>query len=126
MDEKNEALRKDKHDVEDLRIDYGKEENDVEESEVKNKKKKLTPEEEMEIVKRVRSQTRSEYADMSSKGQYNATSSIVILVLAVMVLFTVANHIMTSTRTSGGKVQTRQTTEQSADRAGSNTADSEK
>lgn len=126
MDEKKETLRKDERDMEDLRIDYRKEENDIEESENKNKKKKLTPEEELEIVKRVRSQTRSEYADMSSKGQYNATSSIVILILAVMVLFIVANHIMTSTRTSGGKVQTRQTTEQSADRVGSDTADSEK
>ena len=112
MDEKKETLRKDKR--------------DVEESEVKNKKKKLTPEEEMEIVKRVRSQTRSEYADMSSKSQYNATSSIVIMILAVMVLFIVANHVVTSTRTSGGKMETRQTTEQSADRAGSDTTDSEK
>lgn len=126
MDEKKETLRKDERDVEDLRIDYKEEENDVEESEVKNKKKKLTPEEEMEIVKRVRSQTRSEYADMSSKSQYNATSSIVIMILAVMVLFIVDNHIMTSTRTSGGKMETRQTTEQSADRAGSDITDSEK
>lgn len=126
MDEKKETLRKDERDVEDLRIDYEEEENDVEESEVKNKKKKLTPEEEMEIVKRVRLQTRSEYADMSSKSQYNATSSIVIMIIAVMVLFIVANHVVTSTRTSGGKMETRQTTEQSADRAGSDTTDSEK
>lgn len=112
MDEKKETLRKD--------------ERDVEESEVKNKKKKLTPEEEMEIVKRVRSQTRSEYADMSSKSQYNATSSIVIMIIAVMVLFIVANHVVTSTRTSDGKMETRQTTEQNADRAGSDTTDSEK
>lgn len=126
MDEKKETLRKDEHDVEDLRIDYKEEENDIEESEVKNKKRKLTPEEEMEIVKRVRSQTRSEYADMSSKNQYNATSSIVIMIIAVMVLFIVANHVVTSTRTSGGKMETRQTTEQSEDRAGSDTTDSEK
>lgn len=125
MDENNETLRKDKHDVEDLRIDYGKEENDVEESEVKNKKKKLTPEEEMEIVRRVRAQTRSEYAGMASnKSSYNV-SSIVIMIVAVLVLFILAKYIMTSTRTGGSKVENQQTTEQSSDRTASGMIDSD-
>lgn len=110
MDENNETLRK--------------EEKDIGESEVKSEKKKLTPEEEMEIVRRVRAQTRSEYAGMASnKSSYNV-SSIVIMFIAVLVLFMLAKYIMTSTRTGGSKVENQQTTEQSSDRAGSNMADS--
>lgn len=110
MDENNETLRK--------------EEKDIGESEVKSEKKKLTPEEEMEIVRRVRAQTRSEYAGMASnKSSYNV-SSIVIMFIAVLVLFMLAKYIMTSTRTGGSKVENQQTTEQSSDRAGSNMTDS--
>lgn len=111
MDENNETLRK--------------EEKDIGESEVKSEKKKLTPEEEMEIVRRVRAQTRSEYAGMASnKSSYNV-SGIVIMIVAVLVLFILAKYIMTSTRTGGGKVQTRQTTEQSSDRTASGMIDSD-
>lgn len=110
MDENNETLRK--------------EENDVGKSEVKPEKKKLTPEEEMEIVRRVRAQTRSEYAGMmSNKSSYNV-SSIVIMFIAVLVLFMLAKYIMTSTRTGGSKVENQQTTEQSSDRTDSDKTDS--
>lgn len=111
MDENNETLRK--------------EENDVGKSEVKHEKKKLTPEEEMEIVRRVRAQTRSEYAGMvSNKSSYNV-SSIVIMLVAVLVLFILAKYIMTSTRTGGSKVENQQTTEQSSDRTDSGRVDSD-
>ena len=111
MDENNGTLRK--------------EENDVGKSEVKHEKKKLTPEEEMEIVRRVRAQTRSEYAGMvSNKSSYNV-SSIVIMFIAVMVLFILAKYIMTSTRTGGSKVENQQTTEQSSDRTVSDMTDSD-
>lgn len=110
MDENNETLRK--------------EENGIETPEVKTEKKKLTPEEEMEIVRRVRAQTRSEYAGMvSNKSSYNM-SSIVIMLVAVLVLFMLAKYIMTNTRTGGSKVENQQTTEQSSDRAGSDNEDS--
>lgn len=111
MDENNETLRT--------------EGTDIEISEIKHEKKKLTPEEEMEIVRRVRAQTRSEYAGMvSNKSNYN-TSSIVIMIIAVLVLFMLARYIMTSTRTGGSKVENQQTTEQSSGKTGSNTTDSD-
>lgn len=111
MDENNETLRK--------------EEKDIGESEVKSEKKKLTPEEEMEIVRRVRAQTRSEYAGMASnKSSYNV-SSIVIMIVAVLVLFILAKYIMTSTRTGGSKVENQQTTEQSSDRTASDMTSSD-
>ena len=112
MDENNETLRK--------------EEKDIEKLEAKHEKKKLTPEEEMEIVRRVRAQTRSEYAGMvSNKSSYNM-SSIVIMLVAVLVLFMLAKYIMTSTRTGGSKAESQQTTEQSSDRTGSDNEDSNK
>lgn len=111
MDENNETLKK--------------EEKDIGESEVKYEKKKLTPEEEMEIVRRVKAQTRSEYAGMASnKSSYNV-SSIVIMIVAVLVLFILAKYIMTSTRTGGSKVENQQTTEQSSDRTASGMIDSD-